>query len=227
MNIAAHELKSPVTPIKGYLDLILQDEKTSKKIKDWAKISLRNSERLLRLVDDILDVSRLDTDTMRFEMEKFPIVEILDEIVEDMKPPVESKGLKLITNIQGRLPSILGDRHRLAQVFKNLMVNAIKFTDHGSIGIKAEKYKDYVLISITDTGIGISKNEIKKVFNKFYQAYTGDDRENEGTGLGLFICNEILEKHKGKIWAESELGKGSTFYIKIPYLNKNATNVKK
>ena len=227
MNIAAHELKSPVTPIKGYLDLILQDEKTSKKVKDWAKVSLRNSERLLRLVDDILDVSRLDTDTMRFEMEKLLLVEILDEIVEDMKQPVESKGLKFITNIPRNLPSIFGDRYRLAQVFKNLLVNAIKFTDHGSISIKAIKNKDHILISITDTGVGISKDEIKKIFNKFYQAYTGHDRRNEGTGLGLFICNEILDKHKGRIWAESELGKGSTFYVKLPYLNKNPTNAEK
>jgi PAS domain S-box-containing protein len=227
MNIAAHELKSPVTPIKGYLDLIIQDQKTSKKVKDWAKVSLRNSERLLRLVDDILDVSRLDTDTMRFEMEKFPIVEILQEVVEDMKPAIEGKGLKFITSVPKKLPSIYGDKNRLSQVLKNLIVNAIKFTDNGSISIKAQKEKNQILITIADTGIGISKSEVKKVFNKFYQAYTGDDRKNEGTGLGLFICNEIIQKHNGQIWAESEIGKGSTFYVQIPHSTKNAPNVKK
>ena len=97
MNIAAHELKSPVTPIKGYLDLIISDKESPEKIKNWAKVSLRNSERLLRLVNDILDVSRLDTDTMSFEMIKLPIIEILDEIAEDMKPAVEGKGLKFVT----------------------------------------------------------------------------------------------------------------------------------
>ena len=86
MNIAAHELKSPVTPIKGYLDLIIRDEDTSEKIKNWAKIRLRNSERLLKLIGDILDVSRLDSDTMRFDMEKLNPVEVLHEVVEDMKP---------------------------------------------------------------------------------------------------------------------------------------------
>jgi len=227
MNIAAHELKSPVTPIKGYLDLIISDEGADDKIKDWAKVSLRNSERLLRLVNDILDVSRLDTDTMSFEMIKLPIVEILDEIAEDMKPSIEGKDIKFITDIPRDLPKIMGDKHRLSQVLKNLLVNALKFTDNGSISILAEKQKENILIKIADTGIGISKDEVKKIFNKFYQAYTGDDRKNEGTGLGLFICREILQKHNGDIWVESKLGKGSTFYIKIPYLHQMVVNLKK
>ncbi len=227
MNIAAHELKSPVTPIKGYLDLIISDKNTSEKVKNWAKISLRNSERLLNLVNDILDVSRLDTDTMRFEMDRLDIVEILDEIVEDMKPVIENKNLKFFTKIPRDLPNIMGDRHRLPQVLKNLFVNAIKFTDHGSISIEAEKKEDAILISIKDTGVGISKSELKKIFTKFYQAYTGDDRKNEGTGLGLFICREILKKHNSEIWAESQLGRGSNFMIKLPYLHKMMLDVKK
>ena len=218
MNIAAHELKSPVTPIKGYLDLIISDEDASEKIKNWAKVSLRNSERLLRLVNDILDVSRLDSDTMKFDMSVLNSVEILDEIVEDMKPAVEKKSLDFIAEIPRDLPNIMGDRYRLSQVLKNLFVNAVKFTDHGSISITAKKEKKYILITVEDTGIGISKSEVKKVFSKFYQAYTGDDRKNEGTGLGLFICKEIVQKHNGKIWAESVIGKGSTFSIKLPYL---------
>ena len=226
MNIAAHELKSPVTPIKGYLELIISDKNASNQIKDWAKVSLRNSERLLRLVNDILDVSRLDTDTMMFEMEKIPIVEILDEIAEDMKASVENKGVKFITNIPRNLPSIMGDRHRLAQVLKNLFINAIKFTDCGSISINAEQKKDYIIIEVKDTGIGISNDEVKKIFNKFYQAYTGNDRKNEGTGLGLFICKEILQKHNGDIWVESQIGKGSSFFVKLPYLHKMVVNLK-
>lgn len=226
MNIAAHELKSPVTPIKGYLDLIISDKDTSEKVKNWAKVSLRNSERLLKLVNDILDVSRLDTDTMRFEMEKIDTVKILDEIAEDMKPTIESKNLKLEKKIPRELPKIMGDKNRLPQVLKNLFVNAIKFTDNGSITLEAEKKENHILISIRDTGIGIPKDELKKIFTKFYQAYTGDDRKNEGTGLGLFICKEIIQRHNGQIWAESEIGKGSDFIIKIPYLHKMVVNLK-
>ncbi len=226
MNIAAHELKSPVTPIKGYLDLIISDKDTSDRVKDWAKVSLRNAERLLKLVNDILDVSRLDTDTMRFEMERLETLDVLNEIVEDMKASIEQKGLKFLTKIPNNLPNIMGDRHRLSQVLKNLLGNALKFTDNGSIGIEAQKKDAYILIIISDTGIGISKNELKKVFNKFYQAYTGDDRKNEGTGLGLFICREILQKHDGDIWVESELGKGSQFIVKLPYLHKMVVNLR-
>lgn len=227
MNIAAHELKSPVTPIKGYLELIIADKEATEKIKNWARISLRNSERLLRLVNDILDVSRLDTDTMRFEMVKLNTVEILDEIIEDMRPAVEKKNLKLVTKIPRDLPNIMGDRHRLSQVLKNLIGNALKFTDNGYISITAKKEKDHILIAIEDTGIGISKDELKKIFNKFYQAYSGDDRKNEGVGLGLFICREIIKKHNGEIWAESQLGKGSTFFIKLPYIHKMVINLEK
>lgn len=226
MNIAAHELKSPVTPIKGYLELIITSEDANEKIKNWAKISLRNSERLLRLVNDILDVSRLDTDTMRFEMVKLDTNEILNEIVEDMRAAIEKNNLKFNTKIEKDLPSIMGDRHRLSQIFKNVLGNALKFTDNGHIGIKAEKKKDHILISIDDTGIGISKVELKKIFTKFYQAYSGDDRKNEGVGLGLFICKEIIKKHNGDIWVESDLGKGTTFFIKIPYLHKMVVDLK-
>ena len=144
-----------------------------------------------------------------------------------MKPVIEKKNLKFITNIPNDLPSIMGDRNRLSQVLKNLLVNAIKFTDHGSISIEAEKKNDHILISVKDTGIGISKDDIKKIFNKFYQAYTGDDRKNEGTGLGLFICKEIVQKHNGEIWAESILREGSKFTIKLPYLHKMLVDFKK
>ncbi|RLF36645.1 MAG: hypothetical protein DRN08_00940 [Thermoplasmata archaeon] len=216
MNIAAHELKSPITPIKGYLELILSDKDASSRIKKWAKISLRNAKRLLRLVNDILDVSRLDTDTMRFNMEKIDPVELLNDVVEDMKPSVEKKNLQFIVEIPRDLPYVVGDKIRLSQVLKNLLINAIKFTENGYIAVRARSEEGYLLISVEDTGIGISRDEFKKIFTKFYQAYTGDDRRSEGAGLGLFICREIVKKHGGDILVESEVGKGSVFTVKLP-----------
>lgn len=218
MNIAAHELKSPVTPIKGYLDLIISADEASDRIKNWAKISLRNSERLLRLVNDILDVSRLDSDSMRFDFEKIDPSSLLAELTEDMRPGVEQKGLKFNLEISNNLPNLMGDRCRLLQVFRNIVGNAIKFTDEGNITIKATHKEQYVVITIEDTGIGMSDKDVKKIFSKFYQADTGNDRNNEGTGLGLFICREMVQRHNGKIWAESKLNEGSTFIIKLPIL---------
>jgi PAS domain S-box-containing protein len=220
MNIAAHELKSPITPIKGYLELIISDKNSNEEIKKWAKISFRNTQRLLLLINDILDVSRLDSDTMRFEMKKINLSDIIDEITEDMKPSFKNKNLKIIKNIPKDIKEIIGDKHRLAQVLKNILINAIKFTDSGYVKIEAKEKEGFIIVSIKDTGIGISKSEINKIFNKFYQAYTRDDRKNEGTGLGLFICKEILHRHNSEIWVESEIGKGSTFYLSFPYLQK-------
>ena len=219
MNIAAHELRSPVTPIKGYLDLIIHDTESNEKIKNWAKISLRNTERLLKLVNDILDVARLDSDTMRFNMEKIDPVELLNEIGEDMRLAVTNKKLEFHINIPAQLPHIIADKNRLSQVLKNLINNSLKFTDTGFIALKVEKKDNYLLIIVEDTGIGISNNELKKIFTKFYQVYTGEDRNNEGTGLGLFISKEIIKKHNGTIWAESNIGKGSRFMIQLPYID--------
>jgi len=226
MNIAAHELRSPVTPIKGYLDLILHDSESNEKIKNWAKISLRNAERLLRLVNDILDVARLDSDTMRFDMEKIDPVEFLNEIIEDMRPAILNKKLEFRVTIPSSLPHIIGDKNRLSQVLKNLINNSLKFTDCGFIGLDVEKKNNHIQISVVDTGIGISQDELKKIFTKFYQAYTGEDRNNEGTGLGLFISKEIVKKHNGTIWAESEVGKGSRFVIQLPYVYKMIVDFK-
>jgi len=226
MNIAAHELRSPVTPIKGYLDLIIHDNETNAKIKNWSKIALRNAERLLKLVNDILDVARLDSDTMRFDMEKLDPIEWLTEIAEDFKPVITNKKLEFRVNVPTTLPHILGDKNRLSQVLKNLIGNALKFTDYGYIALEAEKKDNLIIISVIDTGIGISNDELKKIFTKFYQAYTGEDRNNEGTGLGLFISKEIVKKHNGRIWAESEVGKGSRFVVEIPYVYKMTVDFK-
>ncbi len=218
MNIAAHELKSPVTPIKGYLDLIISDDETDDKIKQWAKVSLRNAERLLLLVNDILDVSRLDNDTMSFEMKKMDSSELVNTIIEDMEPCVNQKNLSFNLSVPENLPAIFGDYHRLEQVLKNLFTNALKFTDEGSIGFDVRVESNRLIISVSDTGIGIDPDELDLIFEKFYQADTAESRKHEGTGLGLFICNEIIHKHKGTITAESAPGKGSTFTITLPIL---------
>ena len=219
MNIAAHELKSPVTPIKGYLDLIISDAETNKKAKKWAQVSLRNAERLLLLVNDILDVSRLDSDTMKFDMKRLSVNELLNDIKEDLKPVVERKQLEFKKDIPTELPQILGDVHRLTQVLRNLIINAVKFTDKGYIKLSARVEESSVSLCVEDTGIGIRRDELPDIFHKFYQADSGDRRYHEGSGLGLFICKEIVKKHKGDISVQSTLGHGSEFCVKLPVLS--------
>jgi signal transduction histidine kinase len=163
---------------------------------------------------------------MRFDMEKIDLVELLNEIVEDMRPAIMNKKLEFRVNIPSPLPHIIGDKNRLSQVLKNLFGNSLKFTDCGYIGLNVEKKDRHILIAVEDTGIGISKGELRKIFTKFYQAYTGEDRNNEGTGLGLFISKEIVKKHNGEIWAESEIGKGSRFIIQLPYVYKMIVDFK-
>lgn len=216
MNIAAHELKSPTTPIKGYLELIISDEETTEKIEKWAKISLRNAEHLLFLINDILDVARLESDTMKFNMKQFSIVNLLKEIAEDVKPIIKDKKLDFIIEIPGDLPSIIGDPDRLSQVFKNLLTNAIKFTDRGSITLSARRNGDNINIYVKDTGVGIPEAELNNIFKKFYQVDMKEKRRAGGTGLGLYICKEIVEKHNGSIYAESSPGEGSTFIVTLP-----------
>ena len=129
-----------------------------------------------------------------------------------------SKKLELIKKIPNNLPNILADQYRLEQVIKNIAGNAVKFTDKGKISIKAKEIDKKLQIIIEDTGIGISNHELDKIFTKFYQAYTGNDRKCEGTGLGLFISKEIIKRHNGKIWAESKIEIGSKFFIEIPII---------
>jgi len=219
MNIAAHELKSPVTPIKGYLDLIISDPNTPTQVKKWAKVSLRNADRLLLLVNDILDVSRLDNDTMKFDMRKLDATMFLQDVTEDMRLAIEAKNLQYTIDIPKTEAYILGDQNRLDQVIRNLLVNAIKFTDQGEITVKAQIKNQKLLIDVTDTGIGIPPHDQKNIFKKFYQSETCDSRKYEGTGLGLFISKEILKKHHGDLTVKSTPGHGSTFTIQIPLLS--------
>ena len=141
---------------------------------------------------------------------------ITNEVIDNFLECKHKGYLKFNNEIPECLPKIFCDSYRLSQVLKNLLGNAIKFTDYGYISMKVEKKDNHILINIEDTGIGISSDETKKIFTKFYQAYTGEDRKNEGTGLGLFICKEIIKKHNGNIWAESKVGKGSKFIIELP-----------
>ncbi|HDH41064.1 MAG TPA: HAMP domain-containing protein [Candidatus Altiarchaeales archaeon] len=218
MNIAAHELKTPLVPIMGYLSMLRDGSlgELTKEEKDSLEIIFRNVNRLKKLIDDILDISKLESGAMKFNMKDVQIAEIIKNSLEDMRSYAEGKGLTIKAEIQPNLPPIQGDKNRLMQVLTDLIDNAIKFTEKGGIVIEARREKDNILVKVKDTGIGISKENINKLFTKFYQVDSSLSRRYGGTGLGLAICKRIVEAHGGKIWVDSELGKGSTFQFTLP-----------
>jgi PAS domain S-box-containing protein len=220
MNVAAHELKTPIIPIKGYLELLLWDKKLSEDNRKWINIALRNSNILLKLINDVLDVSRLEDNAMKLLKEETDIRDIINGTKEDVIPIMEKKNLKLIIDIPETLSLVKVDKSRIYQILRNLTSNAIKNTDNGSITILCREDKNKIIVSVKDTGVGIAKKDISKLFNKFSQLDSSEVRKSQGTGLGLYICKGILKQHDGEIWAESELGKGSTFSFNLPVIKK-------
>lgn len=223
LNISAHELKTPLVPIISYIDLMIKDKKSKlgKKEKEKLKICLRNAVRLKNLVTDISDISKLSSKSMKFDIKSVKIDEIISMVIQDLRPAVKIKNLEIGGEVKPKLPLVSGDPERIAQAISKLVENSIKFTDKGRITVSAKKQKDSVIISVTDTGIGIDKKDIPKLFMKFFQADTSITRKIKGTGLGLVICKEIIEAQKGKIWVESPgVGKGTTVYFTLPLAKK-------
>jgi signal transduction histidine kinase len=218
-NIAAHELKTPLVPIKGYLSMMLKNPEAyglNKEAQKFIGICLSSAERLEDLVTDILDISKLEAGEMKFDMEEIDLAPLLKN---------ESKQLSFLakenkTELKSKVPKtilVYGDSHRLSQAIGNLIKNAIKFAKKGSVTINASIIGSNVRVDFIDTGMGMREEDKSKLFTKFFQGQDIATRKTKGTGLGLAICKEIIEKHKGKIWAESEgLGKGSTFSFALP-----------
>lgn len=224
MNIAAHELRTPLQPIIGYADRLLQEGNSTNWQKERLNIILDNAKNLLKLVQDVLDINKMETGIMKFSMKEADLLKIIKEVYDSFKPAVEERGLKFILDlpkISGEI-KIKGDPGRVTQVFANLIDNAVKFTDKGIIAIQVKENKDTAIISIKDTGIGIAKSDMPKVFTKFFQADATDKRKRGGTGLGLAICKQIVKAHQGKISAQSTLGKGSTFQVILPKLVRSS-----
>ena len=216
MNIAAHELKTPLIPIIGYADMLLKDKKVPQEAKDKLRIVLQAAQRERKLVDDVLDISKLESGAMKFVMADTDILGVINDIVSDFESLAKEKKIELIADAPAKLPIVSCDQKRLQQVLDNLVSNAFKFTDKGSITISAKQDSGNIVLSVKDTGIGIDKKHFSKLFTKFYQIDTGETRRASGTGLGLAICEEIVEAHNGKIWVESNMGKGSTFSFTLP-----------
>ncbi len=225
MNIAVHELKTPLVPIIGYISMMRDGslgELTEEEEKSLDIIS-RNVDRLKKLIDDILDISKLESGAMRFEMNDVSVVDVVRNSVQDMQSYAAGKKLTLKAEIQADIPLVHGDKNRLMQVLTDLIDNAIKFTESGGVVVEAKRVDDDVLVGVRDTGIGIVQKDISRLFVKFQQIDSSLSRRYGGTGLGLAICKKIVEAHGGRIWVESKLGEGSVFQFTLP-LKKTASS---
>lgn len=227
ISTVSHELRTPLTSIRGSLGLIIGGAigKIPKEMQPLLEIAANNSERLVRLINDILDTEKIEAGKMVFHFEKTNLSNLIQQSVASNKSYADKYQVHYkITNI---IPEAFAkiDSDRISQVLDNLLSNAAKFSKTGdtiSIAIQSDQNNKYIEISITDTGIGIPQEFQSHIFSKFYQADSSDVREKGGTGLGLSICKSIIEAHDGKIWFESTPNIGTTFHFTLPLLNSNS-----
>ncbi len=214
LSTTAHELKTPLTPMLSLAQQMLDKDlgKLSEKQEKALGIISRGAERLGRSIEKILDISRLESGRMELIKEKMQLAPLIQDVVKHMKPLATLKKITL-TQRMNQLPSVEADRKYMDTVVTNLIENAIKFTpEGGKVTVEAEQSGNQILIQVRDTGMGIAKKDIPKLFTKFFQA----NHTKSGAGLGLTICKRLVRAHGGKIWCESELGKGSTFSFTLP-----------
>jgi PAS domain S-box-containing protein len=217
-SVVSHELRTPLTAIKEGIALVFDGlaGEVNEEQKELLGISKKNVDRLARLINDILDFQKLDSGMMKFNIEKGDINEVVKGVYEIMAAAVKKAGLYLTIELDDNLPQCSFDSDKITQVLTNLVVNATKFTKKGNITIKTGRSDDSIRVSVSDTGCGIKKEDMSKIFNKFEQLGSTGDRKTGGTGLGLAICREIIEQHNGTIWVESTYGKGSKFTFELP-----------
>ena len=238
ISIVSHELRTPLTSIKNSLDILMSGRcgEITPATEKFLNMAIRNVQRLSGIINDLLDLSKIEAGKMDFHFAPTDINTVISYVKSALSEVAKSKGLKLITNEADNLPEILADSQRLEQVLTNLVSNAIKFTPDGkSITISSrvvkaadikinENFKDiiknltgdYIEVSVEDEGIGIESKNLLHAFDKFAQIENSLSRKAGGTGLGLPIAKQLLDAHKGAIWCDSELNKGSKFYFVIP-----------
>ncbi len=220
ISIASHQLRTPLTAVKGYISMILEGtygQLAEKQTRPLENV-YQSNERLIRLVNDLLNLSRLDAGKIEFSPELTSLEEMVSGVVEELRINAEKKGLymKMIKPSES-LPKIMVDQDKLRQVILNIVDNAIKYTKEGGITLELKKLGEQEEIKISDTGEGMDEGELNSLFQMFSRATAGTQLHAEGAGLGLYVARQFIEMHGGKIWAESPgKGKGSAFIIQLP-----------
>jgi K+-sensing histidine kinase KdpD/CheY-like chemotaxis protein len=241
LSTVSHELRTPLTSVLGFTKIIRKrldekifpfveksDQKTDKTIKQISEnlnVVISEGERLTHLINDVLDLAKIEAGKMEWSLEDVSIAEVAERAISATSSLFDQKALRLDKKIEDDLPNIKGDRDKLIQVMINLISNAVKFTDAGSVTCNVFKRSNELIVSVSDTGIGIALEDYGAVFEQFKQVGTDTLTDKpKGTGLGLPICREIIEHHGGRIWLESKVGEGSTFSFALPLLEKEQSS---
>ena len=219
-STVSHELRTPLASIKMGIDLVFKKMlgEINKEQEDALGHVKLNVDRLKRLIDDILDLTKMESGKLQMNFIMNDIHRVIQEVTESQKDVAQSRGLYLKMELDDKIPKVVFDSDRIVQVLNNLLSNAIKFTKQGGITIKTQdkSQENHIIVSIKDTGKGIAEVDIQKLFQKFQQIESAQENEEGGTGLGLAICKEIISRHGGKIWVESKPGEGTTFNFILP-----------
>jgi len=224
VGVVSHELRTPLVPIREGVSQVLDGVfgEINKDQREYLTIVFHEINRLKRIIDDLLDIFKFEIDKIPMRKELIDINGVVKEIVTTFTPKMRVKGLDLKLQAPRRPVMLYADRDRIVQVFSNLLGNALKFTSQGGIRISIEEKQDAVECTVTDTGVGMSKANLAVLFQKFQQFRKASSQEEKGTGLGLVICKEIINLHKGTIWATSALRKGTTFHFRLPRYSPSA-----
>ena len=217
----SHELRTPLTSVKSYLEALDEGALTEPVAPDFIKVSLDETNRMMRMVTDLLHLSRIDNETSHLDVELINFTAFITFILnrfDKMKSQDEEKKYELVRDYPINSVWIEIDTDKMTQVIDNILNNAIKYSpDGGKITVSMKTTDDQMILSVSDQGLGIPKQDLPKIFDRFYRVDRARSRAQGGTGLGLAIAKEIIKQHKGFIWAKSEYGKGSTFTIVLPY----------
>lgn len=218
-SLVSHQLRTPFSTINWYVELLLAGDvgKLNKKQTAYLEEVYRASQRMVNLVNVLLSISRIEMGISTDEPTRVDVVSLANVILRESQLEMKKKKLTISKQFDEDIPEFFADSKQIAMIFQNLLSNAIKYTPKGGdIGLKVTIKNDHLLVSVSDTGMGIPKNAESKMFSRFFRANNAMENESEGTGLGLYILKSIIDKMKGKIWFESRETKGTTFYVTLP-----------
>lgn len=217
ISTLAHEMRTPLTSIKGFSTALLMDEAAFDPTiqREFLQIVDQECDTLQDLIHDLLESSIIDAGLLKLELQPVSLPRLVQNVIQDLGR--RSPRHRMMTSFPAPFPIIDADPHRIEQVLRNLLDNAVKYSPHGGlVMVSGEVRPDYVIVSVADQGVGIAPADLNRLFEKFFRAQSGLARQVIGSGLGLPIARTIIESHGGRIWAESQVGKGSTFYLTLP-----------